>query len=210
MPAKAIESLKTVAETNRITRRLACSWAKLFWSSSASRSGGTILDRLSKLDPGNPKVWKRTGTELRGSRRPNFEELEESASESAYWLMLVAETVPKLTKNNRAFFFYREALARMPNCGHPRRCWPEIYRKDGTHGLGAIDGRKEESSRRWIASEASKASAASGWRAATKSWQPVSKLECDFWAGPLRRSFRPRQRTPRPLKLISWRTRALW
>jgi len=96
--------------------------------------------------------------------------------------MLVAETRAKADQNNRAFFL-REAPPRCPTCGASRDAGRNLQKRR-THGLGGHRGRKGKKAPAAGLHEASKASAASGWRDCDKVMATsLKKLECDFWAG---------------------------
>jgi len=124
---------------------------------------GKRFRSLAQRDAGNPRVWYGLGLSYERLAQRNFEELEKVALASAYWLELVAESRFKVTQYFSAFYFYRQALARMPSMRGVHAGLAEVYTKTNHPDWAAIEEEKE--------------------RAMPPPDCSVEKLECDFQAG---------------------------
>ena len=98
---------------------------------------------LAERDEGSANVWYGLGLSYERLAQINFAELEKVALGSAYWLELVAESRLKLNQYNSAFFFYREALAKMPSLRGVHAGLAEIYRKTNHPDWAAVEEEKE-------------------------------------------------------------------
>ena len=205
LPDKAIEPLKTVVRAQPDNQQARLFLRQALLSLERFQEAAEQFERLSKLDPQNPKVWNGLGLSYEGLTGGNFEELEKMAPESAYWLVLVAEALAKADQYNRAFFFYREALTKMPNMHGVHATVAEIYRKEGHTDWAAIEEEKERKLPPLDCSHAGETSSAVvGARRLSSNSQ---KLECDFWAG----RYSEVAALPKEFKTAEayfWRTRA--
>jgi len=206
-PAKAIEPLKTVvqAQPDNLEARLFLGQALL--SLERFQAAAEQFERLSEQAPENPKVWNGLGLSHEGLAGQNFEELEKAAAGSAYWLVLVAESRAKADQYNRAFFFYREALAKMPNMHGVHAMLAEVYRKNGHPDWAAIEEKKERKLPPLDCSDAGEASVTARSALARKHSNKSQKLECDFWAGRYHQVAASSKEVNTP-EAIFWRTRA--
>lgn len=190
-PAKAIGPLRAVvrAQPNNPEARQILGEALL--ALERYEPAAEQYEKLAKLDPENPKAWNGLGVSYEGLASRNFEELEKIAPESASWLVLVAEARAKADQDKPAFFFYREALARMPTLRGVHVAVAAIYRKAGHPDWAAREEEKERQLPPLACSSADRASAsplgASGRKGAAAprggGRDSPPKLECDFWAG---------------------------
>ena len=73
----------------------------------------------------------------------NFNEVEKLAPGSAYWLDLVGESRLKVREYSSAFFFYRQALAKLPSMRGVHAALAEVYRNSGHADWAAIEEDKE-------------------------------------------------------------------
>ena len=142
-PAKAIEPLKTFvrAQPNDHEARLLLGEALL--SLDRFEEAAKQFERLSVLDPENPKAWNGLGLSYEGLANRDFQELGKVAPGSAYWLVLVAEARAKADQYPRAFYFYREALKQMPALRGVHAAVAEIYRKTGHPDWAAQEEQQE-------------------------------------------------------------------
>src|SRR5437867_4549483 len=182
-PDKAIEPLKVVVRAQPDNREAGLFLGQALLSLERFEEAAEQFERLSKLDPENPKVWNGLGLSHEGLTGRSFEELEKVAPDSAYWLVLMAEALAKADKRDRAFFFYREALAKMPNMRGVHSMVAEIYRKDGHADWAAIEGEKESKLLPLDCSDTGKASVATPSALRQGHSTNSQKLECGFWAG---------------------------
>jgi predicted Zn-dependent protease len=112
---------------------------------------------------GSAKAWYGLGLCYERLAQGNFAELEKVALGSAYWLELVAESRLKLNQYNGAFFFYRQALEKMPSLRGVHAALAEIYRKTNHPDWAAVEEQSE--------------------RAMPPPDCSAQKLQCDFQRG---------------------------
>ena len=101
------------------------------------------FQKLSQLDPGNPKGWYGLGLSYDGLAQRSFDELANTASGSAYWLDLVAESRLDTQQFFGAFYLYRQAQEKMPSLRGVHAAVAEIYRKTGHADWAAVEDEKE-------------------------------------------------------------------
>ena len=118
---------------------------------------------LSEQAPEDPRWWYGLGRSHEGLSRDAFEELQTSAPESAWILLMVAEMMVAQERDKSAFALYREVLEKRPGL-------PGAY--EALAGIYERDGHPE-----WAAAERGKARALPPPDCASAS------LECDFQAG---------------------------
>ena len=189
MPAKAIDPLKAVLQAQPDNREARFFLGQAFLSLENFQPAAEQFERLAQLDPGNPKSWNGLVMTYEALTSRSFDELEKIAPESAYWLALVAETLARADESNRAFFFYREALAKMPTMRGIHPIIAQIYRKEGHPDWATLEDEKEGQLTRLDCASDSE------------------KLECDFWAGRYREVVAA-SKTAKTPEEIFWRTRA--
>ena len=186
-PAKAVDPLQKVlkAQPNNLDAQEVLGEALL--SLDRFEEAGRRFRNLAQQEAGNPKVWYGLGISYERLAQRNFEELEKVALGSAYWLELVAESRLKLTQYFSAFYFYRQALSKMPSMRRVHASLAEVYRKTNHPDWAATEDEKE--------------------RAMPPPDCRVQKLECDFQAGRYLELVTESQgvRTP---ESHYWRTRA--
>jgi len=140
---------------------------------------------LSDADPKNSKVWYGLGVCYEGLAQQSFDELAKVAPGSAYWLDLVAESRLQNKQDYSAFYFYHQALAKMPQMRGVHAALAAVYQDAGHADWAAVEEQKE---RALPAPECS-----------------IEKLECAFQAGRLREIA---DSTARSAEAYYWRTRA--
>ncbi len=206
-PAKAIEPLKTVLQTQPDNREARLFLGQALLSLDRFQEAVEQFESLSKLDPENPKVWNGLGLSHEGLVSLNFEELDKVAPESAYWLVLVAESLFKGKQYDRSFFFYREALAKMPNMHGVHAMVAEIYRKKGHADWAVIEEERERKLPPLQCSDVGKASKTTSDELRGSDGNNAHKLECDFWAGHYR-EVAASSKEAKTADAIFWQTRA--
>ncbi len=143
------------------------------------------FQKLSQQDPSSAKVWHGLGACYEGLAQKSFDELAEAAPGSAYWLDLVAESRLETKQTYSAFYFYKQALAKMPALGGVHAALAEIYKETGHPDWAATEEVKE------------------------KQLPPpdcgAEKLECEYQAGNLLAIVQETTHGPRELY---WKTRA--
>jgi predicted Zn-dependent protease len=162
-PAKAVNLLKKVlkAQPDNLDAQEVLGEALLSLGQLEEAAGH--FRSLAQRDAGNPRVCYGLGLSYERLAQRNFEELEKVALGSAYWLELVAVSRFKLTQYFSAFYFYRQALSKMPTMRGVHAGLAEVYRKTNHPDWAAIEEERE--------------------RAMPPPDCRVEKLECDFQVG---------------------------
>jgi len=207
-PSKAVEPLQIVVrgQPDNSEARLLLGEGLL----ALERYEGAVqqYQELSKLDPENPKAWSGLGASFEGLASRSFEEVEKLAPESAYWLVLVADTRVMAEHYGPAFFLYRQALAKIPTLRGVHAAVAEIYRKSG-HGDWAIV--EEEKERQLpplncgIHQGLREGRANSAVPARANRSNRAREIECDFMAGRYHKIVAENSQTA---EQYYWRTRA--
>jgi len=102
------------------------------------------FEKLSQQDPSSPKVWYGLGACYEGLAQKSFDELTNVAANSAYWLYLVAESRYANKQTYSAFYFYRQALAKMPSLRGVHAALADIYRQTDHADWASVEEQKEK------------------------------------------------------------------
>ena len=212
-PAKAVEPLRGVvrAEPRNADGHLLLGDALL--SLEHYREASQQYEKLSQLEAGNPKAWNGLGQSYEGLARQSFDQLEKAAPDSAYWLDLVAESRAKGDEFKGAYFFYREALKKMPELRGVHTALGDIYRKTGHADWAEIEEKKEANlpplnCRKDPAFDHKVAPSLGSRTGPDISNKPSALLECDFWAARYQELI-DASRGDKSVEADYWRTRAL-
>jgi len=190
MPAEALAPLEAAVrgEPNYKEARLALGQTYLLLERYQSAS--EQFEKLTTLDPENPKTWNGLGLSYEGLAARNFVELEKRALGSAYWLLLVADARATGGAFTRAFLLYREAQARIQGVRGVHTAIAGIYRGIGKPEWATIEEEKERKLPPLDCGSLEQTRPASGVRLRKGSGRPSSppaalarKLECEFRAG---------------------------
>ena len=142
---------------------------------------------LARSDPGNAKAWYGLGVSCEGLAQQNFDELSKVAPGSAYWLDLVAESRLETKQDYAAFYFYRQALAKMPSMRGVHAAIADVYKDTGHPDWASVEEEKE--------------------RQLPPPDCGVEKIECEFQAGNFINLIEATEGTKDP-EAYYWRTRA--
>lgn len=140
--------------------------AEALLASGQLEDAAHLFQALSAADPGSSKVWYGLGICYEGLAQQNFDELAKVAPGSAYWLELVAESRLQTKQDYSAFYFYHQALAKMPGMRGVHAGVAAVYEDAGHSDWAAVEQQKE--------------------RALPPPNCSIDKLECDFQAGKFR------------------------
>jgi tetratricopeptide (TPR) repeat protein len=140
--------------------------AEALLASGELETAARRFQALAASDPTNSRVWYRLGECYEGLAQRSFDELAKTAPGSAYWLDLVAESRLQNKQDYSAFYFYRQALAKMPGMRGVHAAIASVYADAGHDDWAAAEQQKE--------------------RALPAPDCSVEKLECDFQSGRLR------------------------
>lgn len=184
-PARALAPLKRAALLQPANSQAQAALGEAQLDLSHFADAAHTFRRLSGVDQANPKVWYGLGSSYEGMAQESFDRLAEIASGSGYWFDLVAESRLETKQTSSAYFFYRQALAKMPSLRGCHAAIAEIYRQTGHED--------------WAAAEQAKEAQLPPLNCA------VEKLECVYRAGDFPSVVADGSNTP---EACYWRTRA--
>ena len=162
-PAQAIAPLQKVVAAQPDNLEARSRLADAFWSLERFEPAAQQFRELTQRQPGDPRAWYGLARSYEGLARGPFEELQRSAPESHYLLLLVARQMEAEGKVANAFRLYREALEKRPG-------QPEVH-----EALARIYEQKDHAD--WAAVEREKA------RETPPPDCRAASLECEFRAG---------------------------
>ncbi|HEV2380065.1 MAG TPA: tetratricopeptide repeat protein [Terriglobia bacterium] len=161
-PAKALDPLERSVRMQPDNFSAAETLAEALFALGRLGEAERRFRELSQLDATNSKVWYALGLCYEGLAQKNFDELAKAAPGSAYWLDLVAESRLQNKQDYSAFYFYRQALAKMPGMRGVHAAIAVVYEDAGHSDWAVVERQKEQA---LPAPDCS-----------------VEKLECDFQA----------------------------
>jgi tetratricopeptide (TPR) repeat protein len=100
--------------------------------------------KLADLDPENASAWYGLGRCYESLSVRAFDDLQETAPDSAYWQALVAETRVREQQLSSAFYLYRSALKKMPAMRGLHAQVAEVYRRSGHPDWASLEEEKEQ------------------------------------------------------------------
>jgi Flp pilus assembly protein TadD len=210
-PPKAVESLRFVVrnQPENGDARLLLGDALL----SLDRFGlaADQYEKLTELDGESPKAWNGLGLSYEGLARDSFEQLEKLAPDSAYWLVLLAESHAKGDEYKGAFYFYRESLKKAPSLRGVHAALADIYKNTGHANWAKMEKEKEANLPPLeCGTPEAVANKSAGSTPLPLPGDPKDRtlnLECDFWAGRFQELL-ARSRGEKTVEAYYWRTRA--
>ncbi len=101
--------------------------------------------KLAELDPESSAAWYGLGRSYESLSVRAFDELQQTAPESEYWLALVADARLHEQQLSGAFYLYRRALEKAPAMRGLHRAVAEIYRQTEHPDWASIEEQKEVS-----------------------------------------------------------------
>lgn len=99
--------------------------------------------KLTELDPASSAAWYGLGRAYESLSASSFDELQQAAPGSAYWLALVAEARARERQFSSAFYLYREALQKLPDLRGLHAALADIYRQTGHADWANVEEEKE-------------------------------------------------------------------
>ena len=184
-PANAIEPLERSAKIQPKNFDAQINLAEAEMALERFARAAPRLEKLSQRDPSSAKVWYELGACYEGLAQRSFDELAEAAPESAYWLALVAESRLETKQAYSAFYFYRQALAKMPSMRGVHPAIAEIYRETGHADWASAEEEKEK---QFAAPDCA-----------------AEKMECEYRAGNFVGVAQDEAKSP---EALYWKTRA--
>jgi len=162
-PAKAVEPLERSLEVQPGSPDAQETLAEALLVLGRLAEAERHFREVSRLDPTSSKAWFGLGLCYEGLAQKSFDSLASTAPGSAYWLDLVAESRLETKQDYSAFYFYHQALAKMPGLRGVHAALAQVYRDTGHNDWAGVEEQKEKD------------------RAPPDC--AAQKLECDFQAG---------------------------
>ena len=106
-PAEAIGPLEESVKLQQGNQDAQATLADAELAQERFGTAAARFEKLSKQDPSSPKVWYGLGACYEGLGQKSFDDLAAVASNSAYWLYLVAESRSANDQSYSAFYFYK-------------------------------------------------------------------------------------------------------
>jgi tetratricopeptide (TPR) repeat protein len=100
--------------------------------------------KLTELTPESSPAWYGLGRSYESLSARAFEDLQEAAPDSAYWLALIAETRLREQQLSSAFYLYRSALEKAPAMRGLHAQVAEVYRRSGHADWANLEDQKEQ------------------------------------------------------------------
>ena len=209
-PVKAVEPLRSVVRAQPRNLEAHRLLGDALLSLDRFPLAADEFEKLSLLDPDEPKVWDGLGVSYEGLARRNFDQLERTAPGSPYWLVLVAESRAKGDEFKGAFFLYREALKKMPGMRGIHAALADVYRKTGHSDWAGIEEEKEHGlpPLDCVKGDVAVMKSASNMRSPKVGAPQVhtTSPECEFWAGRFKELLAS-SRGETTVEAYYWRTR---
>jgi len=101
--------------------------------------------KLSAMDPSDAKAWYGLGKSYESLAAQAFDRLEKTAPESPYVLQLIGDSQVSRQQYRSAFFFYKQAMEKMPSLRGVHSGLAEVYEKTGHADWAAAERRREQS-----------------------------------------------------------------
>src|SRR5256885_1964163 len=99
--------------------------------------------KLAEVNPASSAAWYGLGRSYELLANRAFDELQNTAPESAYWLAIIAETRLREQQYTSAFYLYRRALEKAPAMPGLHASIAEIYRRTGHADWANAEDQKE-------------------------------------------------------------------
>ncbi len=203
-PGKALGPLERAVKAQPDNLDAQEALAEALLSLSRFEEAARRFQSLSEKNSDNPKVWYGLGLSYEGLAQRIFEELDKVALGSAYWLHLVGEARLKVQQYSSAFYFYRQALAKMPSMRGAHAALGEIYKSTGHPEWAAIEEEKE---RKMPPPDCNGGLSQPGGGDPQPPDLITQKLECNFLAGRYRELVAAAKEA-KTTESYYWRTRA--
>jgi tetratricopeptide (TPR) repeat protein len=101
--------------------------------------------KLTAIDASNAKAWYGLGKSYESLASRAFDQLEKTAPESPYVLQLIGDSQVSRQQYRSAFFFYKQAIGKMPSLRGLHSGLAEVYEKTGHADWAAAERQREQS-----------------------------------------------------------------
>jgi predicted Zn-dependent protease len=140
---EAIPHLEAALKAQPANRQLRDMLAAALLDRGRFEEAAAQLRELTAAAPDDPHAWYGLGMSYQGLAETAFDKLEKTGATSPYVAALVADTRVKRRQYRSAFFFYSEALKKLPDLHGIHAAMAEVYRKTGHPDWAAAEDSKE-------------------------------------------------------------------
>ena len=141
-PAQAVPPLQKVVAAQPDNQEARRRLADALWSLERFEPAVQQFRELTERDPKDPRAWYGLARSYEGLARGPFEELQHSAPESHYLVLLVAQAMEAQGKLANAFRLYREVLDKQPHLADAHEALARIYEQKDHADWAAIEREK--------------------------------------------------------------------
>jgi predicted Zn-dependent protease len=107
-------------------------------------TAAAAFERLVAVKPEDPAVWYGLGRSYEGLAEREFAKLAKGQPPTGWFFLMAAETRRKESQNRARFYFYREALARLPKQRGIHGGLAEVYRRAGREDWALVEEGREQ------------------------------------------------------------------
>jgi len=138
-PARAVEPLQKVLTAQPDNQEARRRLADALWSLERFEPAIREYRLLAEQSPQDPRAWYGLGRSYEAVARIARERLQQSAPDSDYVLLLVAQLMLDEGKPANAFRLYREALEKRPGLAEAHEALARIYEEKGHPDWAAVE-----------------------------------------------------------------------
>jgi tetratricopeptide (TPR) repeat protein len=143
-PELAIPSLRKAVAKDSASRDARGMLADALTAAAHFGRAAEQYRKLTELSPDDPRAWYGLGNSYQSMARDAFDRMQKVDPKSPWVLALVADTRVERRQYRSAFFFYREALNRLPAVHGIHSAMAEVYRKTGHPEWASAEDQKEQ------------------------------------------------------------------
>ena len=181
-PALAIAPLQKVVAAQPDNLEARSRLADAFWSLERFEPAAQQFRELTERQPRDPRAWYGLARSYEGLARGPFEELQRSAPESHYLLLLVAQQMEAEGKVANAFRLYREALEKRPGQPEAHEALARIYEQKDHADWAALEREKARKTPPDCRAASLECEFRAGrYAAVLKTAQPLTTTEGRYW-----------------------------
>jgi tetratricopeptide (TPR) repeat protein len=142
-PAAAIAPLRRLLLLQPANRNASGMLAGALLATDHPAEAAEQYRKLAASDDTDAKAWYGLGSSYEAWANRSFDQLTKLAIESPYSAALVAESSLQRGQFRSAFFFYRQAVASMPNLRGVHAGLAQVYRNTGHADCAAVEDHRE-------------------------------------------------------------------
>jgi predicted Zn-dependent protease len=142
-PAQAVPHFEAVLKAHPDNIPALTSLASLHLQLHQPDLAAAQYRKLSELDASDPNAWYGLGKAYESLAARSFNKLSKSAPESPYVAVLIADSRVQRRQYRSAFFFYRQAEAKLPDLPGLHAGLARVYQKTGHADWAAAEEKKE-------------------------------------------------------------------